>query len=199
MTERLAELYVWDFTLTNKDDEDVNILKDILISNCKNWAFQLEKGEETGFIHWQGRVSLRKKKTQSSLISFFKNKEPFNKARFSPTVTENSKSFNYVLKDETRIDGPWTDKDEIKHETKQLKIFKTYEKYPWQVKLEEMATQFDMRTIDLIYDITGNTGKSIFSEYLEYQGIAEEVPPFLLAYLHNNSCIHPSIQDTVLH
>ena len=37
-----------------------------------------------------------------------------------------------------------------------------------------------MRIIDLIYDINGNNGKSIFSEYLEYQGIAEEVPPFRL-------------------
>jgi hypothetical protein len=175
----MNEIYVWDFTLSNKDDEDVNILKDILSSTSKSWALQKEKGE-TGYIHWQGRLSLRKKKTKSSIINFFKTKEPFNKAYFSPTATENSKSFNYVLKDETRIDGPWTDKDLIQHETKQIQIFKKLELYDWQKKLEEMAKQFDMRTIDLIYDIKGNTGKSIFSEYLEYQGIAEEVPPFRL-------------------
>ena len=157
MTDRMAELYVWDFTLTNKNDEDVNILKNILFSNCKNWALQLEKGEETGFIHWQGRFSLRKKKTLSSLISFFKTKEPFNMACFSPTVTENRKSFNYVLKDETRIDGPWTDKDEIKYETKQLKIFKNLELYPYQEKLKNMSTIFDMRSIDLIYDIVSGS------------------------------------------
>ena len=63
MNQRLPELYVWDFTLTNKNEEDLNTLKAILISNCKNWAFQLEKGDQTGFIHWQGRLSLRKKKT----------------------------------------------------------------------------------------------------------------------------------------
>jgi hypothetical protein len=180
MNQRLPELYVWDFTLTNKNEEDLNTLKAILISNCKNWAFQLEKGDQTGFIHWQGRLSLRKKKTQSSLISFFKNKEPFNLAHFSPTATDNSKSFNYVLKDDTRIDGPWSDKDEIKYETKQIKIFKKYELYPYQEKLKNMSTIFDMRSIDLIYDIVGNAGKSIFSEYLEYSGIAEAVPPFRL-------------------
>jgi hypothetical protein len=41
-----------------------------------------------------------------------------------------------------------------------------------------MATIFDMRKIDLIYDPTGNIGKSLFAEHLEYLGIAEEIPPF---------------------
>jgi hypothetical protein len=43
-----------------------------------------------------------------------------------------------------------------------------------------MSTAFDMRKIDLIYDPNGNIGKSLFSEYLEYNGLAEEIPPFRL-------------------
>jgi hypothetical protein len=43
-----------------------------------------------------------------------------------------------------------------------------------------MASTFDMRKIDLIFDPVGNIGKSIFSEYLEYCGIAEEIPAFRL-------------------
>jgi hypothetical protein len=49
---------------------------------------------------------------------------------------------------------------------------------PYQASLLQMATQFDMRKIDLIYDPVGYIGKSIFVEHLEFLGIAEEVPPF---------------------
>lgn len=43
-----------------------------------------------------------------------------------------------------------------------------------------MMSVFDDRAIDLIYDNVGNIGKSIFSEYCEYNDLAEEVPPYRL-------------------
>lgn len=179
MTEN-KQLYLWDFTLTNQHDLDVNTLKANLCGSCKKWAFQLETGE-TGFIHWQGRLSLLKKKRLNELRNFFKDNYPaWDGVHWSPTANNNTTNFNYVMKDDTRTDGPWTDKDEIKFDTLQLKIFKKYEMYKWQTSLHGMATSYNDRCIDLIYDINGNSGKSIFAEYLEYEGIAEEIPPFRL-------------------
>lgn len=37
-----------------------------------------------------------------------------------------------------------------------------------------------MRTINLIYDVAGNMGKSIFSEWMEYKDLVEEIPPYRL-------------------
>lgn len=175
--DKNKELNVWDFTLSNKNNLDINILKDTLCEVSKHWALQLEKGE-TGYIHWQGRFSLMKRKRLGALIKLFKLYEQWDEVHFSPTANANTKNFNYVMKADTRIDGPWTDKDEEKFETKQLQIFKGYKMYPWQKTLENKATDWCPRKIDMIYDTVGNQGKSIFSEYLEYTGVAEEIPPF---------------------
>ena len=86
----------------------------------------------------------------------------------------------YVIKDDTRIDGPWTEKDEIKIITKQMELFNSWGLLPWQQKAKEISQTFCLRTIDLIYDPIGNAGKSLFSEHMEYEGLAEEIPPFRL-------------------
>lgn len=176
-----SRLCMWDFTLHFKDQK-VKVLKDNLRSSCKRWVFQLEKGE-SGYIHYQGRISLRQKKNASSLINFFISNFPeFSGVHFSPTSGEVAvtNNFNYVLKLDTRIDGPWKDTDEEKILTKQMELYEKWGNRPWQNDLKEMASQFDLRTIDLIYDQEGNNGKSLFSEHMEYIGLSEEVPPYRL-------------------
>lgn len=171
----------WDFTLSYKDQCKEELIKSLRAS-CKKWVFQLE-GTEAGYEHYQGRFSLIKKKTQSSLINFFKSNYPcFQGVHFSPSssATHTTNNFTYVMKDDTRIKGPWSDKDEIKVLTKQMELFNSWGLYDWQSSLKAMADEFDMRTIDLIYDQDGNNGKSLFSEHMEYEGKAEEVPPFRL-------------------
>lgn len=171
----------WDFTLSYKEQDHEELINSLRAS-CKKWVFQLEKGE-SGYEHYQGRLSLIKKKTQSSLINFFKSNYPcFQGIHFSAStrgvhVTNN---FSYVMKDDTRIKGPWKDTDEVKVLTTQMKLFNSWGCLPWQDTLKLEAQQFDLRTIDLIYDQDGNNGKSLFSEHMEYEGLAEEVPPFRL-------------------
>lgn len=55
----------------------------------------------------------------------------------------------------------------------------THELYPWQKQVEEMCTTRDFRSIKVIYDPIGANGKSIFAEYLEWKGLAYEVPPMV--------------------
>ncbi|WP_445775521.1 hypothetical protein, partial [Shewanella sp.] len=62
----------------------------------------------------------------------------------------------------------------------QLENFKKCVLYDYQEKLIAMATEYNDRVIDLVYDPHGDIGKSIFSEYLESLGVAEEIPPFRL-------------------
>lgn len=172
----MADCYVWDFTLPRLD-LDENILKDNLRKQCKKYSFQLEKGE-SGYEHWQGRVSLIKKKSLKALINSFSVYEHWAKAHFSITSSNAKGDMFYVIKDDTRIDGPWTEKDEIKIITTQMKMFNSWGLLPWQVKAKEICQEFCLRTIDLIYDPIGNAGKSLFSEHMEYEGLAEEIPPF---------------------
>lgn len=178
MAQTSSPLARWDFTLPCPIEADDNIPARCASINlkCKAWAFQLELSE-TGYRHINGRFSLRTKKRFTELRSLF-NEPIWTGIHFSPTANANSGNFNYVIKDDTRIDGPWTDKDKPITLTKQMELFKSWDLYPWQKTLHSISQQFCLRTIDLIYDPSGNAGKSLFSEWMELIGIAEEVPPY---------------------
>jgi len=146
-----------------------------LRSWCKKWVFQREKGE-SGYEHFQGRVSLIKKKRFNDLKGKF-----LHGGHISPTtdVEYNGKNFSYVLKEDTRIEGPWDDKScpPPPKMTKRLASFLQKDMYPWQLSVQYLVTQYDDRKIHVIIDKEGNCGKSTLAEYLEYKGLAEELPP----------------------
>lgn len=176
-----SQLAVWDFRYNASTFKSESELKAVLKGIAKKWVFQLERGDE-GYEHYQGRMSLikgRRKGEKHILLKLFKETPP---NYLEPTCkTEATKGDAlYMMKEDTRLKGPWTDKDEVKVETTQLKIFQTFELRPYQRKLLEFARTFDMRKIDIIYDPVGNLGKSLFVEYMEYEGLAEEIPPYRL-------------------
>lgn len=153
---------------------------------AKHYVFQLEKGD-SGYLHFQGRLSLIKKRRKPEIVNVW-NKSKFTTPNFlEPTIGEEFKkcgydldSAFYQLKEDTKVDGAWTDKDEKPAVlTEQLKLFQSWKPRPYQTSLINLI-EFNMRDIHIIYDTTGNCGKSIFAEFLEYQGIAEEVPPYRL-------------------
>lgn len=181
MSKHNNAIAVWDFRYNEDTFRDKDELIDTLKGVAKHYVFQLEESD-SDYRHYQGRISLIKKRRSQEkhlLLKLFKGKPP---NYIEPTT--NSEYYRgdafYACKEDTRILGPWTDKDEVKVSTKQLKYFNTLTKYPYQETLEQMCSQFCMRKIDLVYDPNGNIGKSIFSEYLEYEGLAEEIPPFRL-------------------
>lgn len=147
---------VWDFTLPCNDLHYTDVIK-VLSENCKKWSFQQERGEKTGFIHFQGRVSLK-----------VKSRKPFKlfNAHWSVTTNENMDNDFYVCKDDTRIDGPWSDKTYRTplYIPRQVKEHKTF--LPWQATAVDMSEIWDPRSINVIFDPFGNNGKSFFAMWM---------------------------------
>lgn len=171
----MSKVTGFDFTVPETKytfEELVEHLKDW----CKCWVFQKEMGD-SGYIHYQGRVRLIKARRFSTL----KTTDFLKGGRFTPTTGEEfkKKSFAYVMKADTRVEGPWDDRDflEPPKKTRQLEEFLNYEMYGWQKAILEKLPVYDDRHIWIILCKSGNNGKSIFSEYLEYKGLAYEIPP----------------------
>lgn len=153
----------------------------------KKWVFQEERGEAEDYPHYQVRGHLYKKKLVSAGKAFL-GKALRGHATPTTTGVHNNNQFNYVMKADTRVDGPWKDTDEEFEDppvlTRQLRDFLSAigpdnsGMYPWQKKLLDMIQQVDDRKIVCIIDDgAGNNGKSIMGEYLEYFRYAFEVPP----------------------
>ena len=100
----MADCYVWDFTLKFNEETNLNILKDSLRKKCKKWAFQLECSEN-GYKHYQGRISLIKRKALKPLLKLFGTPE-WAGIHFTPTSSDCKGDIFYCTKDDTRIDGP---------------------------------------------------------------------------------------------
>jgi len=168
----------YDFTISCEKMPEIEVVKANLCEWFKKWVFQKEEGDG-GFLHWQGRGSLIKPQRLMELAS--KCKDVFPGVHWSITSKDVhcGGSFNYVMKADTRIDGPWSDKEyEVPPPlTRQLKAFQERGlEYGWHKKVLELVQSYDERSIKVIVDPDGNSCKSLFCEYLEYMGLAFEVP-----------------------
>lgn len=146
----------------------------------KKWVFQLERGDATGYLHWQCRLSLHTKRRIGELLQLTKDILPAGHHwSITSSTCHAGCNFNYVMKADTRVDGPYKDSDyeEPPPLTRQLKSFLTEDFYPWQQTVFDSIAEADDRSIKLIIDTHGNAGKSIFCEFLEYKGLAFEIPP----------------------
>lgn len=176
-----AALYMWDLTVWHDQCEDRNALHSFLRSYCKKFVYQLEQAE-TGERkkHWQCRVSLTKKKRKAELLSV----TPFPNTHVTPTSSNvhEKKSFNYAMKADTKVDGPWSDEDvDPPPLTRQLKKFIDAVDCSgfrlWQQKvLDYVRSDPDDRGIFCVIDKKGNGGKSVFVEYMEYHQLVWEIP-----------------------
>lgn len=154
----------WDFTLPEKDTT-LDELKIFLQQYCRQYVFQLEEGKETKFRHYQGRVTLKVKKRKGPA------KEGYH-FHWSPTSNANRDNDFYCLKEDTRILGPWTDKDP--YIPRQVREVKTL--LPWQQQIYDDADNWDKRHINVIYDVKGEIGKSTLVSYLMAHGRGRRIP-----------------------
>lgn len=159
----------YDFTVGKKFITKDALIK-ILSKNCKKYSFQLEKGEETNYLHFQGRFSLKIKKRIKQVIELFNCKE----IHFSITSNANRDNMFYVEKEETRVDGPWTDKDKPIYIPRQIREIEKLR--PFQEKIIELSKVWDTRTINLIYCPKGNKGKSILKGYMFVNKLGRFLP-----------------------
>lgn len=164
---------VWDMTLKQEYATKEQLIK-WLKANCKEATFQLERGD-TGYMHWQGRFSLLKKRCKNPLMNLFKS-HGIEPPYLSITSNENRNNNFYVLKEDTRIEGPFIvgKKEEEVYIPRQ---FRDIELYPWQQQIIDSISVFETRTINYIYDEKGNLGKSTLASIatLKYGGI--NLPP----------------------
>lgn len=159
---------VWDFTC-KKEIITLDDLKAKLIATCKKWTFQLEKGE-SGYVHWQGRISLKVKQRLPSVSKIIPG------WHVSVTSSVNRDNYFYVTKEDTRIDGPWSDTDIANQGYIPRQIREIKELYPFQQRIVDSAKEWDTRHINCIVDPYGNKGKSILSTYVIVHNIGEALP-----------------------
>lgn len=162
---KMNQVCVWDFTLGVEDNfED---LKEALKANCKKWCFQ-EELSESGFRHYQGRFSLKIKNRLMGVKRLFEDG-----MHFSITSNENRDNMFYVMKEDTRIAGPWRDEDiEIPSDYHGMVLRE------WQKQVIETFKVRDMDKINLLYDPQmAGLGKSVLYGYCVVNELAQIIPP----------------------
>lgn len=182
-------LWVWDMTWNNPTDTPRE-LQDKLMTICKKWVFQREVGKE-GTMHYQIRLSLKDKSREASIISQLH--EMGIMAHATPTSLKTvsvqegkgfTVKFDYVMKSDTRTEGPWSDKEPIIDMPREI-LGRT--KREWQkVIYDEIKTMqedgpkeawFDRRVF-VIVDPVGAGGKTTLQKFVGWDKLGCMVPPF---------------------
>lgn len=165
---------VWEFTLP-KRALTVGAVHALLRRHCKAYTFQLERGDASGYEHYQGRLSLFKKIRATNAPDLF----PETGIHISPTSNNARKGPPfYCLKEQTRLEGPWTEKDFVEAP----KLCWPYNEedwdnpLPWQKEMFERLSQRIKRTIYCIIDHKGCNGKTSFIKKAKAMGLAREIP-----------------------
>ena len=156
----------WDFTLWG--EHDAKSIKELLSKIAKRWAFQQEAAPSTGQLHYQGKMELFERQRGESVV------RSFAECGFGYVHLERSYdigNFDYVTKSQTRVAGPWKWDDIV------IPDWLADEQpnwYPWQA--EVLSWKKDSRSVHLIIDTIGNTGKSYLSNWLAVRGKAVKIP-----------------------
>lgn len=153
-----SQIVVWEFRANRDTYESPQTLMELLKKLAKKWTFQLERGSNTGYEHYQGRMSLWKPKRGPELKALMDGMGMAVPEYCQPTTTKEHKNEAfYVLKEDTRIDGPWTNKDVAQYIPRQ---YRNIDLYPWQQEVIESKNLFNERIVDCIVDVEGCNGKS---------------------------------------
>lgn len=163
-----SAIHVYDFTLMS-EVLSVESLKLLLDDKCKKWTFQLELSKK-GYEHYQGRISLKVRARLNQAIKLLA--QP--KMHLSPTSTENRDNMFYVIKDDTRIAGPWTSDDKY---IPRWVSNETVEWYKWQADVWSICEGLpNTRTVNCLVDTIGCTGKTFFSTWHCVRRDAVDIP-----------------------
>ncbi|AXH76322.1 MAG: replication protein [Circoviridae sp.] len=157
----------YDFTISCKICDDKDKVIRYLNKVAKKWTFQQEKGAN-GYLHFQGRLSLKVKKRLTEIKTEF----PIH---FSITSSYNAGNDFYVTKDDTRVEGPWSNTDEVIYIPRQIREIE--ELRPWQKTVINSLSVWDTRSVNMIYCSEGNIGKSILVGWCRAHKVARALPP----------------------
>lgn len=167
------------------------LVREVLASLGAHYIVQLERGV-TGRLHYQGYIHLPKGERQrpAQLAQELSTKGLYG-VHVSPSSTAGQAALRtYCLKDETRVSGPWSDRDPrpiTADESKRLQLIPFASFYPWQRYIYDCITSEPAcdRRINWIVDARGCSGKSSLGKYLAAHGKA-----ILLPYVDAKDCMH---------
>lgn len=163
-------IFHYDFTLPKGELTHDEIIEILYPNIVKKYCFQLERGD-SGYEHYQGRISLVKKRRTSETIKLI---QPLLEGiHISPTSNNGLEGNFYVMKLDTRIDGPWADTDEKIYVPRQVRGITLL---PWQKTLIEKSGEWDTRSINIIHDNEGNIGKSTLVTYMGVHKLGRQIP-----------------------
>jgi hypothetical protein len=176
-------LAMFDLTVKARADYELQHkqILEFMRNNGKKWCFQLEQGEETGYLHFQCRISLSIKKRLETMIKLCKETPAF-KEGFKVSPTSNPCTFGgdmfYVSKEETRVDGPWSSKNDINTNKITPYLRATPDWYPWQKSVIAMLEEEPVPgKVKLILNPKGNVGKTTLVYWLYVRKMVVKVPP----------------------
>lgn len=168
---------------------EANDIMKVLSATSKKWCFQ-EEISETGYHHWQGRISLIKRKTTKAALEQhidlmeLDRSECFN--YFQPTIqgVHKTSNFNYVMKSDTRV----KDTEVYTNEThkyqppvwipREIRYLNPSTMRPYQLEIYNFTRRLPTkilppsndRNILWIYCPEGGIGKSHLLKYLHSYG-----------------------------
>lgn len=152
-------LYLFDLTIPAEGNSSEKLI-DLFKLLCKKYAFQLERGEQTGYEHYQCKINLKRKLRKTELIARLHEAGIPN----SHVSVSSSTKFTYVTKADTRIAGPWTDADA--EPLYVPKAMRNVTLLPWQEQI--LSWPAEDRHIYYIVDLSGNQGKSWIARYITF-------------------------------
>ena len=167
------QLYLWDATISCRDTPKGDVFS-FMRAEASRWTFQKEKGKADGYEHWQTRFSLNKKSRRKGVVIMMRSHGiKIAEDAVTPTtnaVAENKlATFSYVMKEDTRIDGPWTDKMDRKQKTAGVRWLDDDRNFkPWMNTVLESMKTYDHRAVNVLIDKTGNLGKTNFEDWCEF-------------------------------
>lgn len=171
----MSAVCVYDVTI-KADGLNVEDAKAGFRQLFKKWTFQLEEGHETGYLHYQGRGSLYKPLRVGQAIALVH--KIFPGAHLSPTSKEVAVLGDtfYVTKLDTRVAGPWDDRERTKYIPYQYQGMETT-LLPWQKVVWKSAEEREPRIVNCVYDPVGGNGKSTIAVLMVLHDRGLEVPP----------------------
>lgn len=171
----------WDITIS-AEDQDSDYVQQVFRKLCKKWTFQLERGEQRternpdGYLHHQCRVSFHKKAVRNSVVAMLLEELDNFKVTPSSNNSQKGEAF-YCMKEQTRVDGPWTDRDVVMPALRTIKKMEECGLKPWQNDLLWQVDKYDDRRIHVIIDKSGNSGKTSLMKYVYVKKLGMLVPP----------------------
>lgn len=166
-------------------------VRTVLAALGAHYIFQLERGA-SGRLHYQGYIHLPKGERQrpAGLAQQLSTQGLYGIHVSASSTAGQAALRTYCLKDETRVSGPWTDRDAkplTPDESKRLQLIDFAHFYPWQRYIYDCITSEPAcdRKINWIVDARGCSGKSSLGKYL-----AAHSKALLLPYVDAKDCLY---------